>query len=86
MTRRDMAWRGAGVALLAVTAWVGFGKPFGDDVLPALLTLLLAIVGLVLAVQGHRVPLAWRVERSSHRMLPQAIHQRRCRRTESGDS
>lgn len=80
MTRRDIAWRGLGVALLAVAgigeAWSGGDAGQGMGVFG----FALAVIGLVLVVQGRRVPAALRIERSQHRLLAQAIHARRRRR------
>lgn len=75
MTRRDLAWRSAGVALFATATAIGLQDGLSGDV--KLLGFALALVGLVLIVQGRRVPAAWRIERSRHRALTQAIHARR---------
>lgn len=82
MTHRDLAWRGTGVALLAIATAIGLGDRFDGGA--ALLGLGVALAGLVLIVQGKRVPAAWRVELSRHRTLAQAIRARRHRGSGSG--
>lgn len=80
MTRpADRWWRGAGVVLLVAGGLAGAlsdaGAMGGASVL--LLGFPLAMLGLVLVVQGRRAPLAIRVECSRHRMLPERLHARR---------
>lgn len=75
MTRRDLAWRSGGLALLAAASgirlidrWMTGGA--SDSTLGMLLGLggfLLAIAGVVLLVQGKRVPQALRCEYRRHR-------------------
>jgi hypothetical protein len=83
MTRRDRAWRSLGVALVGVAATARLAEGTGTYSGLSLLAFLLTLGGLVLIVQGKRVPAAFRVERSRHRMLAQAIRARR--RQRSGD-
>lgn len=77
MTRRDRAWRGLGVGLvaLAVIARVGYGDGARTEL--GVAAFLLCLAGLVLIVQGKRVPAALRVELGRHRLLAQAIRDRR---------
>lgn len=79
MTRRDIAWRLAGIVMIAAAcASAGFDKPAaGWSALIPLAGFTLAITGLVIAVQGKRIPAAFRIERSRHRLLPMAIRMRR---------
>lgn len=85
MTRRDRAWRAAGAALFAAACAIGVINRLdgGSAGLPGFG---LAVLGLVLLVQGKRVPAAMRVERSPHRTLARAIRQRRARRAHDGDN
>lgn len=86
MIRRDVAWRAGGLALFAAGCAVGLLDELVTPVGPALpgavtgpLSFAVAVLGLVLLVQGKRVPVFWRVERGRHRDLPAAIHLRRRR-------
>lgn len=79
MTRRDLAWRMGGGALLAAAAVVGPLERFGNGSLAAFAACCLAFVGVVLVVQGRRVPATIRIERSRHHALPHAIRERRWR-------
>jgi hypothetical protein len=83
MTRRDLAWR-AGGALLIVLGCTASAFTGSYDIGPgiALLGMPVAFFGLVLAVQGKRVPMAIRIERSRHRRLPFAISARQRRSRE----
>ncbi|WP_174291575.1 hypothetical protein [Sphingomonas bacterium] len=75
-THRHLPWRVGGLSLMAAgCASAAIGD--GASAMWSLAGFVLAIVGLVLVVQGGRVPLALRVERSRHRELPMAIHARR---------
>lgn len=76
MKRRDLAWRGLGVGILAVAAAIGPGEWFGTGVAVGVSAFVAALLGLVLIIQGKRVAVALRIERSRHRSLPQAIHRR----------
>lgn len=82
MRRRDVAWRLAGVAVFAVAVAIGLGDWVGDGV--KLLAFALALVGIVLTVQGRRVPAAWRAELSKHRALAPTIHALRRRSGRTG--
>ena len=83
MTRRDLIWRGAGVALIGIGCAISPLREMTALDFPIALTgvfgFAAAMLGLVLFIQGKRVPIPWRVERSPHRELPAAIHARRCR-------
>ncbi len=81
MTRRDLAWRASGAALFAAAATVGFISRGGSAAVLGLPAFCLALLGIVLIVQGRRVPAALRIERSGHRTLAQAIHERHRRRS-----
>lgn len=86
MSRRDLAWRTGGVALMASALAASIAKD-GDPGRAAALSLcafLLAIGGLVLVVQGDRVRRALRIERSRHRYLPGALGSRRHARRADG--
>lgn len=85
MTRRDLAWRSGGLALFAAASgmrlieWSVTGVA-PDSALGMLLGLgefLLAIFGVVLLVQGKRVPQALRAELRRHRARALAIRPRR---------
>lgn len=79
MTRRDLAWRAVGIAMIGggcLTSAVDTGDA-GTTAILGLVGFTVAIAGLVLALQGKRVPLALRIERSRHRELPMAIWRRR---------
>lgn len=79
MTGCDLVWRGAGLLTFAVAITIGAGGWLGTGAAIVLPCFALTIFGIVLMAQGKRVPAVWRVERSRHRALPQAIHARRCR-------
>lgn len=85
MTHRNRMWRGLGVALvaLAVAARIGYGD--GPRTALGVAAFLLCLAGLVLIVQGKRVPAALRVEFGRHRMLAQAIRDRRRSRPKDSD-
>lgn len=88
MTARDLAWRAGGTALTAVGFVASRATP-GDPGWAAALSLLaflMAIGGLVLVVQGDRVPRALRIERSRHRHLPDTLVHRRQTRAGGGSS
>lgn len=74
MTGRDALWRGAGAATFAGA--IGTCALPGIGVAVQLLCFVLAVAGIVLMIQGRRVPAALRIELSAHRSLPQAIHAR----------
>jgi hypothetical protein len=73
MISHDGLWRAGGVMLIGS----GVVLANGSNALVGLLGFALTIAGLVLAVQGRRVLLALRIERSRHRELPAMIHARR---------
>lgn len=76
MTLRDLAWRCAGGGILALAGAIGPGHLLGTGGASGLLAFVTALLGLVLLVQGRRVPAALRIERSRHRALPQALRRR----------
>ncbi|MEG3125690.1 hypothetical protein [Sphingomonas sp. GB1N7] len=80
MTRRDFAWRGIGVGAFATAIALGLTIRPGEEAVLGLPAFGLALFGLVLIVQGRRVPAALRVERGRHRALAQTIRDRRRRR------
>ena len=81
MRLRDIAWRSVGVGLVGIAAVLRvIARPETQNLL-SLAALFLILLGLVLIVQGRRVPAAMRVECSRHRLLPQAIRDRRRRPT-----
>ena len=84
MTLRDLAWRFAGVGILALAGAIGPGHLLGTSGASGLLAFVTALPGLVLLVQGRRVPAALRIERSRHRALPQALHRRVAQGRHSG--
>ena len=80
MTGRDIAWRAAGVVMILA----GSASTAADlSVGTTLAGFVLAITGIVFAVQGKRVAVALRIERSHHRELPAVLHARRARRDPS---
>lgn len=81
MTRRDLAWRVSGGAIGACGFLLSHADLDNADLntLSGACGFILAIVGLVLLIQGKRIPLALRIERSRHRELPLAIALRRSR-------
>jgi hypothetical protein len=86
MTHRDLVWRSLGVCALCSAGLVGFVNQPGTESVRGLIAFCLAISGVVLIVQGKRVPAALRVERSRHRALPQTISERRRRGSASRNS
>ncbi|TPG54223.1 hypothetical protein [Sphingomonas glacialis] len=86
MTHRDRLWRGLGVALVVVASAVRMTEGFETQIGAGLAAFILMLAGLVLIVQGKRVPAALRIERSRHRLLAQAIRDRRHRRPGDGDA
>lgn len=81
MTRRDLRWRAAGLALSAGGCAAGLlhraGSPF------TLLYFVAAILGIVLMLNGKRVPIAFAAERRGHRDTAATIHARRSRRRQA---
>ncbi|MDY7524312.1 hypothetical protein [Sphingomonas sp. 10B4] len=86
MTHRDLFWRGLGAALVVVAATVRLADGAGTHTGMMLVAFLLTLIGLVLMIQGKRVPAALRVERSRHRLLAQAIRDRRRKRSGDGNA
>lgn len=77
MTRRDILWRGVGAALSGGACAASLlldGSPLMIVVFP------LALLGLVLAINGKRVAVAFRAERRGHYRTAEVIHARRMRR------
>jgi hypothetical protein len=80
MSVRNFVWRACGVGLILVSAATAVPAANGSAG-AALAGVMLALTGLVFAVQGKRVALALRIERSPHRHLPALLNARRARRT-----
>ena len=80
MTRRNLAWRSAGLAIFAVVCAMKLasGRDAGSYI--GALGFGLALLGLVLLIEGKRVPAALRAERSRHPALAAAIRARHRRR------
>ena len=77
MTGRNNAWRAAGVVMILG----GVGSTVTDPGVGVTLAgFVLAMAGIVFVVQGRRVAVALRIERSRHRELPIILHARRVRR------
>lgn len=78
----DRVWRAAGLFLLIAGGLAGAISDTqaaeGSGLL--LLGFPIAMLGLVLVVQGRRAPLAIRVECSRHRLLPERLQARRTAR------
>jgi hypothetical protein len=80
MKRRDVSWRTGGAALLLLGFGMAVAMPPEAGPARSVLTLagfLVVITGLVLVINGKRVAMVLRIERSRHRELPLAIHARR---------
>lgn len=73
MTRRDKLWRGLGAASFVLGCAIGIVPGLSEPDLIGLLGFALAMIGLVLMVQGKRVPAAWKIVRSRHDALPEII-------------
>lgn len=77
MTRRDMLWRGAGAALSSGACAASLlldGSPLMIVFFP------LAILGLVLVINGKKVATALRAERRGHYHTAEVVHAERLRR------
>lgn len=81
MTQRDLAWRGVGAVAFLFAAGIGLADRLDGGSLLALPAFGLALIGLVLIVQGKRVAASVLVERSRHRALVAAIRAQRARRS-----
>lgn len=77
MTRRDVSWRAAGVAVF-VSACSIAATLDGSPLIVLLLPMML--VGLTLMINGKRVAIAFRAERRGHWHTAQVIHAERVRR------
>jgi len=77
MTRRDRLWRGIGAAFFGLACAIGIVPGLSDPDPLGLFGFALAMTGLVLMVQGRRVPATWKILRSRHHALPEAIVARR---------
>ena len=82
MTRRDLAWRCGGVVLFGLAcanACIDHQSNAGVD---GPVRFGIALFAIVLMLQGKRVALLFRIERSRHRTLASTIHARRIRKDE----
>lgn len=77
MRHRDFLWRGIGLGAFVTAGVVGIADRLAGGSLIALPAFGVALIGLVLIVQGKRVAVALRIERSRHRGLAAMIHARR---------
>jgi hypothetical protein len=81
MKTGDLVWRGAGLALIGLGCAPGLidaARPTGSgNATIACLGAILATVGLILAINGRRVGVILRIERSKHRELPLLVRQSR---------
>jgi len=77
MTKRDILWRGIGLALCVGTCSVAVAM---DGSARAMLVFPFALLGLTLAINGKRVIIALRAERHGHARTAEAIHAVRVRR------
>lgn len=78
MTRRDMAWRAAGLTFSVGGCAASMLHRSGSPL--TLLYFLAAIIGIVLVLNGKRVATALKAERRGHWNTAAAIHARRVRR------
>ncbi len=78
MKRRDIVWRGIGLAMAAGAC--GVATMTGGSAL-AMLAFPIALLGLTLMINGKRVVVALRAERHGHGHTAEAIHAVRLRRT-----
>lgn len=81
MKTDDLVWRGVGVALMGLGCAPGLidasrTMPSGNVTI-ACLGAVVAIIGLILAINGRRVGVILRIERSKHRELPLLVRQSR---------
>ena len=83
MTRRDLRWRGAGLLLTVGGCAAGLLDREGSPL--ALLYFLAAVGGIVLMLNGKRVPVALKAERRGHGAMAGAIQARRVRRYRHDD-
>lgn len=83
MTRRDRRWRAAGLLLTVGGCAAGLLDREGSPL--TLVYFLLAIGGIVLMLNGKRVPVAWQAERRGHGDMAGAIGARRLRRYRHDD-
>lgn len=77
MTRRDASWRAAGASLIGgalVIALMSEGSPLIVILFPV------ALIGLVLIINGKKVATALRAERRGHCHTAEVIHTQRVRR------
>ena len=84
MTRRDRLWRCMGSVLLVggiAAELVVPGDAAGFRGILTLAFLGIALTGLLLLIQGKRVALAFQIEGSRHRNLPDLIRSHRRRKT-----
>ncbi len=77
MTRRDRIWRTMGGACFVAGCALGIVPGLSERGSIGVLGFALAMIGLVLLVHGKRVPATWKIVRSRHYALPEAIAARR---------
>jgi len=77
MTRRDRIWRSFGGCCFVTGCALGVVPGWSEHGSIGVLGFALAMTGLVLLVQGKRVPATWKIVRSRHYALPEAIVARR---------
>lgn len=77
MTRRDKLWRGIGAMSFVLACAIGIVPEWREAEPAGLFGFALGMIGLVLMVQGKRVPAAWKIVRSRHYALPDIIVARR---------
>lgn len=73
MTRRDRIWRGIGATFFVLACAIGIVPGLSEPDSIGVFGFALAMTGLVLMVQGKRIPSAWKIVRSRHHALPEAI-------------
>ncbi|MDF0486672.1 hypothetical protein PX554_00900 [Sphingomonas sp. H39-1-10] len=77
MTRRDLAWRCGGAVLFGLACANALVDRQSNGGVDGVVRFVLAIFAIVLMLQGKRVALLVRIERSRHRLLASAIRARR---------
>jgi hypothetical protein len=83
MTRRDLAWRGAGFALTAASCGVSMSAASSPI---TVILCALAFLGLPLMIHGKRVAQVLRAERHGHHHTAEVVHAARLRRRDRAGS